>query len=71
MCGTGLSFYLVLNTLTLSMVARTPSMGGEKVMRQTFLLNLEIGFLCINVNFLKVFNHVPALLLWYIKHTLK
>lgn len=41
MCGTGLSFYLVLNTLTLSMVARTPSMGGEKVMRQTF--SLEFG----------------------------
>lgn len=41
MCGTGLSFYLVLYTVKLSMVARIPRMGGEKVMRQTF--SLEFG----------------------------
>lgn len=34
MHGTGLSFYFVLNTLKLSMVTRSSSMGGKEVMRQ-------------------------------------
>lgn len=34
MCGTGLLFYFVLNTVKLSMVTRSSGMGGKEVMRQ-------------------------------------
>lgn len=70
LCGTGLSFYFILNTLKLSMVTWSPSMGGKEVMRQ--ISCPEFGdFVYISVNFLKVFKNVPALLLWCIKHIVK
>lgn len=51
MCATVLSHLIWY--LKLSMVTRTPSMGGEKLVVFLFR-NLEIIFLCMDVNLSKV-----------------